>query len=217
MALLCCFTCSVFKCFISLGPDVTENIQYWAVVLFMHYYKILIDIYRWLSIVIENNRLGGVTTVIPSALYKVHTSTLHVVDMSIYTCCPLKRHVGKTERGRLKFHAFFITSADEGGRPFQALSALRTDKLDMTSDRSHSSSGCHDQENETLPLGNHTISRSRVLQQSNSCCAGQEIHRNWWNPRSKRLVPCHHGMCTEVACGAPKKATGIGNSNKLTN
>jgi hypothetical protein len=123
----------------------------------------------------------------------------------------------ENREGRLKFHAFLITSADDGGRPFQALSALRTDKLNMTYDRSHSSSGRHDQEKETLPLGNHTISRSRVLQQPNSCCAGQEIHRIWWNPRSKRLVHCHQCMCTGVAGGAPKKDTGIGNSNKLTN
>ena len=65
--------------------------------------------------------------------------------------------------GRLKFHAFLITSADEGGRPFQALSALRTDKLNMTSNRFHCSSGCYGQNKENLPLGNHTISRTRVL------------------------------------------------------
>lgn len=58
----------------------------------------------------------------------------------------------ENREGRLKFHAFLITSADEGGRPFQALSALRTDKLNMKSDRSYSSSGCYGQYKQKLPL-----------------------------------------------------------------
>lgn len=69
----------------------------------------------------------------------------------------------ENREGRLKFHAFLITSVDEGGRRFQALSALRIDKLNMTSSRLHFSSGCYGQDKEKHPLGNHTISRRRVF------------------------------------------------------
>ena len=69
----------------------------------------------------------------------------------------------ENREGRLKFHAFLITSTDEGGRPLQALSALRTDKLNMTSNRFHCSSGCYGQAKEKLPIGNIIISRIGVL------------------------------------------------------